>query len=527
LRFSHKANKYRYADELAAYAVSEYENAPRTLPQRIRKWVEDLFAAIRMAVARAWPESAIGRHIVENMSAKDFAALARGMLRESVKGVGKRADGKRVEPMFSKKVKKKKEEPPLTLEQAQKRWAREIARAESSKDQVFILALDVPQAMRRIGMTLNKLEVTPAGIIHSAEKHPDVPKHVWDKLPTLISRPLYAFEFIAEHAAGKDAAGAERLAEIGLKRGAIPRLPNGLPDYQDTRVRAAILRFVNEAMAQPSAGANAMWMNDPRFALVAHLKRFTFGFSYYINRRAWRLIKRREFRPLLPLVFMAPMAVATTGLRDLATPASEAYKEAWGVSDYALSGIERTGLAGRASIVSDVLRNIDYGGSGIESLAPSAEMASKAVRQVAKGNYGALMDLTPAHQLGDLIRSMAYVCFSLELTNKAIAAISASAQPVNLEQLPKIADQIARWEMLENLGDCNIIEEINMPVRLEVSKTHTEEHAGQTWRVAKVYFQERSGEKLKFSQQITPAWIFHRYTEEADAFIQVDDGSKW
>jgi hypothetical protein len=45
-----------------------------------------------------------------------------------------------------------------------------------------------------------------------------------------------------------------------------------------------------------------------------------------------------------------------------------------------------------------VLRNIDYGGSGIEALAPTAEMASKAVRQVAKGNYGALLDLTPAHQ---------------------------------------------------------------------------------------------------------------------------------
>jgi hypothetical protein len=200
-----------------------------------------------------------------------------------------------------------------------------------------------------------------------------------------VAATRHAFEFIAQHAAGKDAEGAALLAEIGLKRGEIPTLSGGVPDYQDKRVRAAILRFVNEAMAQPSAASNTMWMNDPRFALVAHLKRFTFGFSYYINRRAWRLIKQRQFRPLLPLMLMAPMAVATTGLRDLATPASEGYKANWGVSDYALNGIERTGLAGRASIVNDVLRNIDYGGSGIEALAPTAEMASKAVRQVATG----------------------------------------------------------------------------------------------------------------------------------------------
>jgi hypothetical protein len=206
-----------------------------------------------------------------------------------------------------------------------------------------------------------------------------------------------AIEFIAEHAKGKDERGAELLAELGLTRGEIP-FDGGLPDYQDPNVRAAILRFVNEAMAQPDASSNTMWMNDPRFALLAHLKRFTFGFSYYINRRAWHLLRNRQLRPLMPLVFMAPLAIATTGMRDMVTPASEGYKANWGVSDYALNGVERTGLAGRASIVGDVLRNIDYGGSGIESLAPSAEMASKVIRQVSKGNYSALIDLTPAHQ---------------------------------------------------------------------------------------------------------------------------------
>jgi hypothetical protein len=185
----------------------------------------------------------------------------------------------------------------------------------------------------------------------------------------------HAIEFITEHAKGEDAEGAKLLAELGLKRGEIP-FADALPDYQNEKVRAAILRFVNEAMAQPDTASNAMWMNDARFALLAHLKRFTFGFSYYINRRAWRLARNGQFRPLLPLLLMLPIALATTSLRDLVSPASEAYKEAWDVSDYALNSIERTGLAGRGTFIADILKNIDYGGSGIESLAPSAEVAT-------------------------------------------------------------------------------------------------------------------------------------------------------
>ena len=216
----------------------------------------------------------------------------------------------------------------------------------------------------------------------------------WTRSMHVASTRL-AVEFIAEHAASGPEERADHLEDLGLSPKDGPLGPDGLPDVEAPKVRAAVLRFVNEAMAHPDPSTNTLWMNDPRFALVAHLKRFTFAFAYHVNRRIWRHLKAGKYRALLPMALAVPWAIGASSLRDFVTPGPEAYKATWGVSDYVASGIERTGLTGRVSLPLDALRNLDYGGSGIESIAPSGEMTAKVLRGLNRGDWSVLLDASP------------------------------------------------------------------------------------------------------------------------------------
>lgn len=210
-----------------------------------------------------------------------------------------------------------------------------------------------------------------------------------------IAATANAVNFITRHDTEVSELGDKLLQELGLERGKIP-YKDGQIDHTAAPVRSAILRFVNESMAHPDPGTNTVWMNDPRFALVAHLKRFTFGFSYYVNNRAIANLKDGNIRSLLPLAAMVPWMVAVDGFKDFINPGDEAYKNSWTASDYVAKGIERSSLAGRFGLGFDIDHNLAHGGSGIEALSPAAETASKIARGIRKGQgTDAVLDALP------------------------------------------------------------------------------------------------------------------------------------
>lgn len=127
---------------------------------------------------------------------------------------------------------------------------------------------------------------------------------------------------------------------------------------------------------------------------------------------------------------------------------------------------------------------------------------------------------------GELIRPRGYFCDSEEGMKRAIAAISATEQPVNYDQLPK-SDAEERRALLKTLKGCGIFSESLFPVQIKSPDTRQEEHAGRNWHIAKVYFLKIKGESRKVGEPIQSGWMFHRYKTEADAFIQLEDGRKW
>lgn len=212
-----------------------------------------------------------------------------------------------------------------------------------------------------------------------------------------------AIEFLIEHGKNPNDNTPRLLKELGVTAADIDINEDGSLNVENPKMRSAVLKFVNESMAHPNAGTNTIWMNDPRFALVAHLKRFTFGFSYYINNRMVSDLRDGRYKSLLPMAFAVPWMIAMDGFKNAVTPADGDYKNDWGVSEYVAQGIDRSGMLGRYGVPADMAKNMMAGGSAIEAISPAAEVTGKIARGIAqdRGLEVFLNKVVPGHQIWD------------------------------------------------------------------------------------------------------------------------------
>ena len=216
-----------------------------------------------------------------------------------------------------------------------------------------------------------------------------------------IEATKHGVEFLKEHAEivrnSKNADLVERsrryLNELGVKESDIKVDGDGglyidVTNVGSDRVARAISQYVSEAMAHPDAGSNPMWMNDPRFALLAQMKRFTFAHSKYVLDRGIKEYKLGNAFPLVPAVLAMPWMLAADGLRDTLTMADTSYKNNWGILDHMQHAWSRAGHAGRGQFFGDMEQSIRHGGSGIEGFAgPTAELFGRISRGAHTGAW--------------------------------------------------------------------------------------------------------------------------------------------
>ncbi len=232
-----------------------------------------------------------------------------------------------------------------------------------------------------------------------------------------------AVSFLGRHADGKNSAHSTRwLAELGLKPGDVvvkngrPLLtraefeahgmkPDAAQDAAD-RMTLAVNKWVDGAVLRPNAAHKPIWMNDPHYALISHLKQFVYAFQETILKRVINEARYGNVAPAYALAAYVPFMLAADLMKGMVVGGGSQpdYKDGWEMGDYVGSAMQRAGLFGVGQIGLDVATDLKRGGSGIGAVAgPALEQLGDAVQTVAgpKQFETFAMDALPANQLFD------------------------------------------------------------------------------------------------------------------------------
>jgi len=129
-------------------------------------------------------------------------------------------------------------------------------------------------------------------------------------------------------------------------------------EVDNPKVQQALFRFVDEAVLRPSASNRPVWVSDPRFLLVAHLKQFTFAMQNVVLKRANRELAEGNPKPWGVLMLAMPVILAA----DMAKFALAGnVPTGWGFKDYLVHAVERSGLLGLGDFHVQATYGVDRG----------------------------------------------------------------------------------------------------------------------------------------------------------------------
>lgn len=201
-----------------------------------------------------------------------------------------------------------------------------------------------------------------------------------------VSATEAALKFMQRHAEGQNEHSQRYLDELGLQKSDVivkdgrplvradEFVKHGMTEEQaveaSNRMRGALNRWVDGAVLRPNASDKPIWMNDPHWALMAHLKQFTYAFQHTIIDRVVHEAERGNYTPAMALASYVPIMVAADMVKGMIQGGGEqpSWKKGWGAEDYFESGVERAGLYGVGQFGVDFMKDIHHGGVGIGSL---------------------------------------------------------------------------------------------------------------------------------------------------------------
>lgn len=197
-----------------------------------------------------------------------------------------------------------------------------------------------------------------------------------------------AISFIKFHLETGNRHSERYLSELGLKKG-------DTFDIDDPKIRDAIFRWVDGATVRPNAALRPVWASDPHYALLFHMKQFTYAFHKVILERMITEAKHGNFDPAyVGLAAYVPVMIAADVVRGFVGNGGD--EPPWmrnaDAGDIVMRGIERAGLLGIPQLGKDM---IDWG--PVEAGGPAIEQAAETVANLAGGDFNkAWRDALPA-----------------------------------------------------------------------------------------------------------------------------------
>lgn len=165
---------------------------------------------------------------------------------------------------------------------------------------------------------------------------------------TRVGAMTAAIEFLKHHS-GLPSEHSERwLSELGLTQADV-KLTNGELDYTNPKIQQAIFRWVEGAILRPNASMRPSWASDPHFALLFHLKQFTYAMQKVLLERVFNEAKHGNMDPGITMVLTyVPTMIAADFLRGLVANGGKEppWKRNWTFGDYLAEGVQRAGLLG-------------------------------------------------------------------------------------------------------------------------------------------------------------------------------------
>lgn len=191
-----------------------------------------------------------------------------------------------------------------------------------------------------------------------------------------------AQNFIDKHMNRPNKHSERFLAELGLKKGDALSLDN--PKYVD-----AMNKWVDEAILRPNAAHRPVYMSDPNWMLISHLKQYTYLFQKVIVGRVYHEINNGNYTPAFALMAYVPGMIAADAAKALLTPGDgdDNARKAWTFMDYFSRGLQRAGLFGPSQFALDSGEDMQRGGIGIESIAgPTIQQLLQFLQAGARGS---------------------------------------------------------------------------------------------------------------------------------------------
>ena len=134
-------------------------------------------------------------------------------------------------------------------------------------------------------------------------------------------------------------------------------------------------------MVRPNAALRPSWASDPHYALIFHMKQFTYAMHKVLLERVAHEYKHGNYDPMLNMVLtFVPAMILSDFMRGFATYGGEPpWKKKWGVAEYVADGVQRAGLMGIPQIALDIKHYgpAEMGGPFFEQVARSAKTYEK------------------------------------------------------------------------------------------------------------------------------------------------------
>lgn len=148
---------------------------------------------------------------------------------------------------------------------------------------------------------------------------------------------------------------ARRMEELDLTPADITESKPGEIDYTSEKIQQALFRFADGAVVRPNAAHRPLWMSDPRFMLVAHLKQFAFSFQQVILKRVAHEASYGNSGPLKILAMYAPIVFAADMAKWMIFGGMP---QGWTHLEMFMHAVHRSGLLGVGTFGADVVNDV-------------------------------------------------------------------------------------------------------------------------------------------------------------------------